>query len=87
MAQTLEASLWDVAVSLQSELSHFQLCLVLLHGLMNSLIEMTYKLKHVLIRLAPRENQSELILILMDDRSLGKIKQPVMKESASEVAA
>lgn len=84
MAQTLEASLQEVAMSLQSESSHFQLCRVLLHGLMNSLLETTHKLKYMLICLAPRESQSELILILLDDGSLGKIKQPVMKESASE---
>lgn len=65
-----KASQRGVAVSLPSELSDFQLCLVLLHVPMKSLIEMTYKLKHLPTCLAPREDQSELILILMEERSL-----------------
>lgn len=74
-----EAFQRGAALSVQSELSAFQLCIVLLHFLLKRLIEMTYKLKHLPTCLAPRENQSELILILMEDRSLGKIKRPVTK--------
>lgn len=47
MAQTPKASQRGVAVSPQSQLPAFQLCLVFLHVLAKSLIEMTSKLKHL----------------------------------------
>lgn len=59
-----------MAGPLPSELSGVQLCLVLLRVPMKSLIEMTYQLKHMPTRLAPREDQSERVLILMEERSL-----------------
>lgn len=69
-ASDTKASQRGVAVSLPSELSDFQLCLVLLHVPLKSLIEMTYKLKHLPTCLALRKDQSELILIIMEERSL-----------------
>lgn len=57
MAQTLKISQRDMVVSLQSELSDFQLCVALHHVLMRGFIAMVYGLKHLPICLALRENQ------------------------------